>query len=157
DPGWNNNPGKFRMRMAADLIAGKLDVMDDETRRIASADLAGSSLFRHIASGGVRFDPTSTDPEMISRGDISLPFAVLPADTAAAAGAKSRVLRLSVRDAQRIGAAPEAYGLVQRMLDSGKALARRVEASVAGVLRRLGMRVESDGAAVYLDELDAGE
>ncbi|MBY6244196.1 phage minor head protein, partial [Methylosinus sp. Sm6] len=25
DPGWNNNPGKFRMRMAADLIAGKLD------------------------------------------------------------------------------------------------------------------------------------
>jgi SPP1 gp7 family putative phage head morphogenesis protein len=157
DPGWNNNPGKFRQRNAADLIAGRLDAMDETARRIAAADLAGSSLVRHIAGGGVNFDPASTDPEMIARGDIALPFAVLPEETARAAGARSHVLRLSVRDAQRISAPPEAYGLVQTILDRGRALAKRVEAQIAGVWRRLAMRVERDGAAVYLDGLETDE
>lgn len=157
DPGWNNNPGKFRQRNAADFIAGKLDAMDETARRIASADLIGSSLFRHIASGGVNFDPASTDPEMIARGDISLPFASIPADQAKAAGASSHTLRLSVRDAQRIGAPAEAYGLAQAILDRGRSIARKVEAKIAGVWRRLTMRVEKDGAAVYLDGIESEE
>ena len=78
DAGWNNNPGKFRMRTAADLLAGKLDQMDPEARRIAVADLTGSKLFDHISKGGFNFDPKSTDPAMVARGDISLPVAVIP-------------------------------------------------------------------------------
>ena len=78
DAGWNNNPGKFRMRTAADLLAGKIDQMDPEARRIAVADLTGSKLFDHIAKGGFDFDPKSSDPAMVARGDIALPVAVIP-------------------------------------------------------------------------------
>ena len=65
DAGWNNNPGKFRMRTAADLLVGKIDQMDPEARRIAVADLTGSKLFEHIAKGGFDFDPKSNDPAMV--------------------------------------------------------------------------------------------
>ena len=78
DAGWKKNPGKFRMRTAADLLAGKIDQMDPEARRIAVADLTGSKLFDHIAKGGFDFDPKSSDPAMAARGDIALPVAVIP-------------------------------------------------------------------------------
>ena len=66
------------MRTAADLLAGKIDQMDPEARRIAVADLTGSKLFDHIAKGGFDFDPKSSDPAMVARGDIALPVAVIP-------------------------------------------------------------------------------
>ncbi|QGM46727.1 phage minor head protein [Methylocystis heyeri] len=155
DPGWDHNPGKFRMQSAADLIAGRLDGMDEEARRIAAADLAGSSLFRHIAGGGVNFDPTSTDPEQVSRGQIAIPMAEIPEATAKRIGATSRTLRLSVKDAQNIHLEPELYQPVQAALDKG-AISEDgvVTATLAGVEWRLRLRVENAGAAVYLEELE---
>ena len=107
DAGWNNNPGKFRMRTAADLLIGKIDAMDPEPRRIAIADITGSKLFDHIAQSGFRFDPASSDPAMVARGQIALPVAELPPATAGKLGVTTATVRLSVRDAQAIAAERE--------------------------------------------------
>lgn len=157
-PGWDNNPGRARMRTAADFLAGKLDAADENARRIAAADLAGSGLFRHIAAGGVTYDPASDDPANLARGQIALPFAVLPDATAKTIGAKARMVRLKVADAAAIDASPEDYALVQRILDAGRATQDGlIEATVAGAKWRLRLRVENDGAAVYLEGLSKPE
>ncbi len=156
DAGWNNNPGKFRMRTAADLLAGKTDAMDDEARRIAMADLFGSKLFQHIAGGGFHFEPASTDPAMVARGQIALPFAALPKAEAEKLGASARSVRLSVADAQRLAGEHDGgidYALVQRILDAGKVDGGVIRAVVDGVAWTASLRVEQGGGAVYLDDL----
>ncbi len=102
DPAWASNPGKTRMQNASDLLAGKLDAMDDETRRIATADIAGSWLVERIRSGDIPYDPLSTDPANVERGRISAPIASLPEAAAKAIGAQTRVVSLSVADAVKI-------------------------------------------------------
>ncbi len=155
-PDWANNPGKARGRNLANFIAGKLDAMDEDMRRAASADLTGSSLFRLMVDGGFKFDAASTEPAMIARGDIALPAASLPKDMAKALGANAKTVRLSVRDATRIGAAGEQgldYALVQRILDAGHVADGVITATIDGVTWTLALRVEKDGSAVYVDDL----
>jgi hypothetical protein len=157
DAGWNNNPGKFRQRNAADLLAGKIDQMSEEARRIATADLVGSKLFKHIAEGGFKFDPASTDPAMVARGQIAVPFAALPEGAAKTIGALARSVRLTVADAAEIGQGID-YALVQRILDAGRASGEGlVTATIDGVAWSLTLRVENAGGAVYVDSLDKAE
>jgi len=155
DPGWHTNPGKTRMKAAADLIGGRLDAMPEDIRRIAATDLADGHMFRLIASGGFPFDPASLDPEMINRGQIALPFASLPKKIASELGSTARTLRLSAKDAASIDAVPEDYALVQTILDHGKVASEgTVEAEIDGEVRRLKLRVEAGGAAVYLEGME---
>lgn len=153
-PDWANNPGKARGRNLADFIAGKLDAMDDDARRIASADLVGSHLFRLIAERGFSFDAASTEPAMIARGDIALPAASLPADKAAQLGARPTTVRLSVRDAAKIEGFD--YTLAQRILDQGVLRDGAVTATIDGVTWTLALRVE-EGRAVYIDRVSKAD
>jgi hypothetical protein len=160
DAGWNHNPGKFRMRTAADLLAGKIDAMDEEARRIAVADLTGSKLFDHISTGGFSFDPKSSDPAMVARGEIALPFAEIPAPIGAKLGAAATTVRLSVKDAQAIAAEHDGgvdYALVQRILDAGAVKGGAVRTLIDGVEWTLALRVERDGGAVYVEGLSRAD
>ncbi len=154
DAGWNNNPGKFRMKTAADLLAGKIDAMDETARRIAVADLTGSKLFQHIAASGTdkgfAFDPSSDDPAMVARGQIALPFAQLPEEIGAKIGASAKTLRLKVADAAELDQGLD-YQLVQRILDKGRLKGDVVRGMIDGVEWTLRLRVEDDGGAVYLE------
>lgn len=154
DAGWNNNPGKARMKGAADLLAGRLDAMDENARRIAAQDLAGSSLFRAIASGVFGFDPQSLAPDNLARGQIAAPFAVLTARAAKRIGARARTVRLSVRDARVIAADPNDYAFLQQLIDEGALDGDGVIRGVAGgEAMRAKLRVEDDGASVYVEAL----
>jgi len=153
DAGWNNNPGKARMKSAADLLAGRLDAMDEATRRIAAQDLAGSALFRAIASGVFKFDPLSLDPGNLARGQIATPLAALPERVARVIGARGRTARLTVRDAQTIGADPNDYAFIQQLLDEGAVDGNGVvQGVVGGEAMRVKLRVEDDGASVSIEE-----
>jgi len=157
DPGWNNNPGKFRMQTAVDLLAGKIDQMEPEARRIAVKDITGSALFRHIADDGFHFDAASSDPAMVARGQIATPFAQLPDKTAEAIGAQARTVRLSVADAAAIGPGMD-YELVQKILDAGSAEADgTVMATIAGVSWTLSLRVQGGGSAVYVEGIEKSD
>jgi hypothetical protein len=130
DPGWNTNPGATRMKTAADFLAGKIDAMDEDMRRIAVEDLAGSWLMKQIQSGEIRYDPKSADPANIARGQIEAPIAVLSPDLAAAIEAKSEVVRFSVAtahkqlhpDRNRGHFTPKDYEKVQKLVDRGEAI-----------------------------------
>lgn len=158
DAGWNNNPGKARMKGAADLLAGRLDAMDEATRRIAAQDLAGSSLFRAIAKGVFNFDPNSLDPDNLARGQIAAPFAALPDRVAQKIGARAKTVRLSVKDAQTIAADPNDFAFLQQLLEEG-AMGRDgvIRGVVAGEAMSAKLRVDDDGASVYVEELSRGE
>ena len=159
DPGWAQNPGMQRAQTAADFIAGRVDAMSPEAREAAVADLADSWLLKRIASATIPFDPASSDPAMVNRGQIAVPFAALTAQIHDAVKAPAFAVRLSVADAERIGAAPESYALVQALIDNGEA------ADVAGVIVVTGevagetwsaalRRDEAAGGALYLESLD---
>jgi hypothetical protein len=133
DPGWNSNPGKTRMQTAADFLTGKLDAMDENMRRIAVEDLAGSWLMKRIQSGEIPYEPSSRDPANVQRGQIEAPIAVLPAALAEAIEAKSQVVRFSVATATkqlrqekgRMHFTPKDYEKVQRLIDRGEALIQK--------------------------------
>jgi len=159
DPGWANNPGMTRSKTAADFIAGRVDAMSPAAREAAVADLADSWLLKRIASGTIRFDPAARDPAMVNRGAIAVPIAALTTEIHDRLSAPSFTVRLSVADAARIGAAPEAYALVQALIDAGEA------SDVAGLIVVTGelagetwsaalRRDETAGGALYLESLD---
>lgn len=138
DPGWATNPGKTRMKTAADFLVGKIDSMDANMRRIAVEDLAGSWLMKRIQSGEIPYDRESSDPANINRGKIMAPIAALPAALADAIGAKSLTVRLSVADATKqiqkkrnsyLTAA--SYQIVQGLLDTGEIVQEKATEFVA--------------------------
>ena len=167
DPGWGQNPGQQRLKQASDLLAGKLDAMDAEARRIAAVDLSGSWLFRRFVAGEIPYDAASADIANVARGKLSVPFAVLPEAVAAALGADTRVLRLSLADAQRLaqaqaGAGGEAasdYAVVQRLLDQPESVETilsgvMLRGTVDGAAWRLQLRRDTEAAgAVFLESL----
>lgn len=133
DPGWGRNPGKTRLENVSNMLAGKLDAMDAESRRIAVEDMAGSWLVRRMVSGEVPYDPASTDPANVARGKMTAPIAVLPDALGAAIGAETRVVRLSVADAVKqfgrrrsrddeLTVPADLYPIVQKLLDRGEAI-----------------------------------
>ncbi len=159
DPGWGQNPGMQRSETAADLIAGRIDAMSEEARQAAVADLADSWLLKRIASGTIPFDPDSKDPAMISRGKIAVPFAALTPQVRERVKATAFAVRLSVADAQRIGAPAQSYALVQALIDSGSASAADGRVEIVGELagetwRARLRRDEAAGGALYLESLD---
>ena len=157
-PDWANNPGKARGRNAANFLAGKIEAMDEDMRRAAIADLAGSALFRAIASGLFNFDPSSAEPANLSRGQIALPFASLPARIGRSIGATSKSVRLAVKDAKIIGADPNDYAVIQALLDACRVEADGVVTGVVGgEIVSVKLRVEDGGAAVYVEDIRRGE
>jgi SPP1 gp7 family putative phage head morphogenesis protein len=159
DPGWAQNPGMGRARTAADFLAGRVDAMSPEAREAAVADLADSWLVKRIASGTIPFDPASRDPAMVNRGAIAAPIAALTPEIHDKVKAPAFAVRLSVADAQRIGAPAESYALVQALIDAGEAT------DVAGTIVVTGelagetwsaalRRDEAAGGALYLESLD---
>ncbi len=124
DPGWAQNPGAGRTQNAADMLAGRLDAMSDDARQAAAADLADSWLVKRIASGTIPFDPTSADPDMVSRGRIAAPFAVAPGRVAETLGVESRVVRVRVKEAST-AKLPDGFGsIAQDLLEFGKVAKR---------------------------------
>lgn len=132
DPGWSQNPGKTRTVNTADLLAGKLDDMPAEARRIAVGDIVGQPVFEQIAQGAVRYDPADRDDQgNRARGRIAMPVAVLPDALSKAIGAETHVVRLSVADGAKQAskrvtqtgapaiAAPD-YALVQQLIDGAE-------------------------------------
>jgi hypothetical protein len=159
DPGWAQNPGMQRARTAADFIAGRVDAMSPEAREAAVADLADSWLLQRIASGTIRFDPASADPAMVNRGQIAVPIAALTPEIHDRLRAPSFTVRLSVADAERIGAPPESYALVQALIDNGEASDVAGTIVVAGELAgetwSAALRRDATaGGALYLESLD---
>ena len=133
DPGWAQNPGATRTENAAAFIAGRIGAMSDDARAAAVADLADSWLMKRIVSGTIPYDAKSLDPAMISRGRIAVPFAALPTDLAAAIGAETPSVMLSVADAtkqlaKRLDAegAPfvtaKDYAMVQTLIDGAEVI-----------------------------------
>lgn len=51
DPGWQTNPGRARSENLASFLAGRLNEADEDLRRIAIADIAGSSMVQALAAG----------------------------------------------------------------------------------------------------------
>jgi len=104
--------------------------MDENMRRIAVEDLAGSWLMKRIQSGEIPYRPGDPEPANVARGQIEAPIAVLPADLAEAIGAKSRVVRFSVATAQkqlepekgRLHFTPKDYEKAQKLIDRGEVL-----------------------------------
>ncbi|MGD0564535.1 MAG: phage minor head protein [Roseiarcus sp.] len=159
DPGWGQNPGLQRSETAADMIAGRVDAMSEEARQAAIADLADSWLLKRIASGTVRFDPAATNPAMVSRGKIAVPFAALTPGMRDKVNASAFAVRLSVADAARIGAPAESYALVQALIDEGDVTAADGRIEIVGELsgetwRARLRRDEAAGGALYLESLD---
>lgn len=136
DPGWVGNPGATRIRNATDLLVGKIDGMPPPARAAASADLAGSWLVQRIARGDISYDPLSSDPAMLARGQIGAPIAVLPDAAAEALGATQRTMTLTVADADRLRRAnpdltPSDIERVQTILDQARPMR-----TAAGVVLR---------------------
>lgn len=133
DPGWGRNPGKTRLENVSAMLAGKLDAMDAESRRIAVEDMAGSWLVRRMVAGELPYDPNSRDPANVARGRMTAPIAVLPDALGDALGATTRVARLSVADAAKqhaqrrtkdgeLSVPAEAYPIVQGLIDRGEVI-----------------------------------
>lgn len=125
DPGWAGNPGMERQKNALDLLSGRLSLMNEDARRAAAADLAGSWLMQRIARGEIEWDPASPEPAMRARGQIGAPLASLPPAAAEAIGASAPVVNLTVADAVRLralnpGLTPEDLAVAQRILDVGR-------------------------------------
>ncbi len=121
DPGWAQHPGAARTQNVADLIAGRLDAMSPDARAAAAADLADSWLVKRIASGTIPFDATSSDPDMVSRGKIATPFAVLPAKLAGQLGARTSVVRVRVKEASAAKLPADFATIVRDLVEFGKA------------------------------------
>ncbi len=157
-PGWAQNPGKRRTQNAAELLAGRLDAMEPEARRIATQDIAGSWLVRAITSGDIPHDLRDrADPANVARGRISAPIASLPEATAKALGAETRVVSLSVADATKIRERhPEMKDdwptTVQAALDAGVDQVAEGKGKVGMVFGRfrLLLQVVNKGAFVVL-------
>lgn len=144
DPGWGRNPGKTRMQNASDLLAGKLDRMDEETRRIAVEDLRDSWLARRIVSGEAPYDPKATDAANLARGQLAAPVAVAPPDLA---GDGSAVVSVSVAAVARLKGLPADWtDRLQAALDAGRW--RRAEDGAA--------LVEIEGGAIRLTRDEDG-
>lgn len=138
DPGWATNPGKTRMQTASDFLVGKIDAMNEDMRRIAVEDLAGSWLFKRIQSGEIPFERESRDPANLERGKIMAPIAVLSPAIAEAIGAKSFTVRLSVADATKqiqkernSYLAAASYRIVQALIDKGEIVQEKPNEFVA--------------------------
>lgn len=162
DPGWGQNPGMQRSQTAADFLAGRVDAMSPPAREAAIADLADLWLLKRIAAGTVAFDPASTDPAMVSRGKIAVPFAALTPAVRDRVGANAFAVRLSVADARRIGAPGESYRLVQALIDEGEASDADGKIEIVGELagetwRARLRRDEAAGGALYLESLERVE
>ena len=161
DPGWATNPGMTRQRNAVDLLTGRVEAMEPAAREAAIADLGDSWLMKRIASGTIPFDPKALDVAMVSRGQIAIPFAALTPKLLEATGAAQHAIRLSVADARAIGAAPEAYAIVQPLIDAGEATADGdaivIEGEVAGESWRARLRRDGSNGALYLEALDKFE
>lgn len=148
DPAWAGNPGMVRQRGAADFLAGKLDAMTPEMRRIAVEDLNDSWLARMIKGGEIRFSPALSDAANLQRGQIAAPVAVVPDDQKQLLDLNSAVVRLSVADAARIGATPAQYDAIQAAIDVGAMRREGDRIHVGGAV----LRVEKSGA-VYLESI----
>lgn len=133
DPGWGRNPGKTRFENASNLIAGKLDAMDEESRRIAAQDLAGSWLARRMIANDIPYTPGDREPANLARGKLSTPVASIDDELAAALGAQTRVVRLSVADATKqfgvrktkggdLSVTPDEYPVIQKLIDTGEVI-----------------------------------
>jgi hypothetical protein len=127
DPGWNTNPGATRMQTAADFLSGKIDAMDEDMRRIAVEDIAGSWLMKRIQAGEIPFVAGDLDPANVARGQIDAPLALLPVELRGALKVETTIVRFSVAtatkqmaNAERLHFTPKDYEKVQRLLDRGE-------------------------------------
>lgn len=158
DPGWAQNPGASRTQAVADLLAGRLDAMSEDARAAAAADLADSWLVQRIASGAIPFDPTSSDPDMVSRGRIAAPFAVAPERVAERLGAGTRVVRVRVSEAAA-AKLPEGWAAtVADLLEFGKLRGGEGRVTLTGGGWRAALAApEGEPGAIVLERLWAAD
>lgn len=116
DPGWQTNPGKARSRNLSQFLAGKLESADPERRRVAIADIAGSTIAQAMARGHLP-------------GRTMLPIGVVPDRIVEAAGLPGRIITLSAdtitkqrRNAERTGWTAQTYAEISRGFESGTVL-----------------------------------
>ena len=123
-PGWDTNPGKFRMDNLRQLWDEKLGALPEAARRIATEDMTRQPLFETITKGRSGFDrdPTNIDQANRQRGHYALPVASVPASIAATLGSDANLAKLSVADGAKqaenhADLTPGDYARIQQALD----------------------------------------
>lgn len=86
DPGWEQNPGRQRLRHLERLTAEKLDAADPDVARVAARDMATSWRAARILKDKIKG---------------WVPVAMLPEDLAAGLGAKTRVVHMTDQSAAK--------------------------------------------------------
>ncbi|MCO4053411.1 MAG: hypothetical protein HEQ16_05050 [Bosea sp.] len=106
DPGWDNNAGMSRQRMAGQELVSRIERMSsDDARRAAVAGLRQDPAFDYVVRNKAGFDHARRlEPQQAEIGRLRWPVAVLSDAVAARlprAGA-SRVITVSAADAAKI-------------------------------------------------------
>jgi len=98
DPGWDNNPGKYRFDNLRRLWDDKLSGATPEQKRIAAEDMTRQPIFETIAKGKAPYDnsPANNDPLNRERGQFAIPVAALPEAVAKAMETDAGIVKLSV-------------------------------------------------------------
>ena len=124
-PGWDTNPGKFRMDNLRRLWDDKLGPLPDEARRIATEDMTRQPIFETVAGGrsGYVTKGADTSDANVQRGRFALPVASVPAPIAARLGTDAPLVKLSVADGAKQAEnhrdlTPADYAHVQAALDA---------------------------------------
>jgi len=128
DPGWDNNPGKFRMDNLRKLWDNKLGDATPEQKRIAVEDMTRQPIFKTIAEGKAPYDNNkyNADPANKQRGNYAVPVAALPEAAAKLLETDAGLVKLSVADGAKQAAnhadlTAEDYRRIQQALDAAKA------------------------------------
>lgn len=126
DPGWDNNPGKVRERMAGRRLVDRLDAMGGDARREAVKRLREDPVMRYVIENGSGYDPRRASDHAVR--DLRWPVAAVPDIIAAQLGSTSRTASLTVATAEkqlrqrRPALAIEDYALIQDVLDTPDAI-----------------------------------
>lgn len=125
DPGWATNPGRARAQNLAAFTSGRLDAMPSAQREAAVADLVASPTFRAVQGNVFGFVATDQSPANLALRRIASPVAALSDEAARLIGARTRVVNLSVQDAEKQNRhrnpplAAEDYARLQSLIETG--------------------------------------
>lgn len=144
-PGWDTNPGKYRMDNLRRLWDDKLGPLPEEARRIATEDMTRQPIFETIAQGrtGYDRDHAAKSDANVQRGRFALPVASTPAPIAAAVSTDAPLIKLSVADGAKQAQnhpelRPADYANVQAALDAATATVPEPERRLFHVFSDIG-------------------
>lgn len=110
DPGWQSNPGAYRLRRMEQLLAEKLHAADPMVARVVALDVASSWRVQRLLDGS-------------SRG--AAPVAAIPEEVVTAIGSTTAVVQLGSDYVEKFevnqrGVTPETIRLLDRALQTGR-------------------------------------